>query len=240
MKRPCCAAGLLAVAAVSLSAQRGPLGGIVTLRFDDYTGFHSIFDGKTTNGWDADPAFWRVENGELIGETAAQKQPKQNTFAIWRGAEPADFELKAEYRITGGNSGIQYRSVELPEIGKWVMKGYQADIDAANRYTGQVYEERGRGFLALRGQFTHIAAGDKPKLVGSLGEDLQAFIKNDWNQMHLIIRGNTLVQILNGHVMSVLIDDDTRNRSMRGLIGLQLHTGEPMKVEFRNLWLKQR
>src|SRR5579862_3419144 len=101
-----CSAVSLAVAALSLAAQPGPLGGIVPLHLDDHTGFQAIFDGKTTKGWDADPAFWRVETGELICETTAQRQPKQNTFAIWRGGEPADFELKAEYRTTGVNSAF--------------------------------------------------------------------------------------------------------------------------------------
>jgi hypothetical protein len=121
-------------------------------------GFTAIFDGKTLQGWDGDPAFWRVENGAIVGETRPEKMPKQNTFLIWRGGTPGDFELEAEYRLTGGNSGIQYRSVELPEI-RWAMKGYQADIDAEQQYTGQIYEERGRGFLALRGQAARIESG---------------------------------------------------------------------------------
>ena len=131
-----------------------------------------IFDGKTLQGWDGDPAFWRVENGAIVGETKPGAMPKQNTFLIWRGGSPGDFELEAEYRLTGGNSGIQYRSVELPDI-RWAMKGYQADIDAAQQYTGQIYEERGRGFLALRGQTARVEAGAKPVVVGSLGGDAE-------------------------------------------------------------------
>ena len=135
-------------------------------------GFHQIFDGKTLKGWDCDPDFWRVEAGVMVGETTATHQPPQNIFCIWRDGKPADFELKVEYRMTGapsGNSGVQYRSVELPDVAKWVMKGYQADIDAQQRYTGQIYEERGRAFLALRGQMTHISE-EKPTVVASLGD----------------------------------------------------------------------
>src|SRR5581483_8890352 len=97
------------------------------------SGFHSIFDGKTMTGWDCDPDFWRVEGEALVGQTAAGHQPKQNIFCIWRDGSPGDFELKMQYKLTGadtGNSGIQYRSVELPEVARWVLKGYQADIDA--------------------------------------------------------------------------------------------------------------
>ncbi len=211
------------------------------LQLDAHEGFESIFDGKTMGKWDGDPDHWRVENGELIGETTAEKPLKVNTFAVWRGGEPKDFELKVEYRLSATNSGVQYRSVELPDVGKWVMKGYQADIDFNNQWTGQLYEERGRGFLALRGQATHIADGQKPRIIGNLesGDALKALIKtNDWNQYHIIAHGNTLVHILNGHVTSVVVDDDTKNRAMGGLIGLQLHMGQPMKAEFRNIWLK--
>lgn len=208
---------------------------------DDTTGFQSIFDGKTLSGWDGDPAFWRAEGGSIIGETTAAAPLKSNTFLIWRGGKPKDFELKLEYRINNTNSGIQYRSVEVPDAGKWVLKGYQADIDAQNRYTGQIYEERGRGFLALRGQFTYIAEGQKPRVRGSLGDGdalKQLIHVNDWNKLHLIARGNVLTQILNGQVMSMVIDDDTANRAMEGLLGIQIHVGPPMKIELRNLWLK--
>jgi hypothetical protein len=201
----------------------------------------AIFDGKTLKGWDGDPAFWRVEDGAIVGETRPGAMPKQNTFLIWRDGTPADFELDAEYRLTGGNSGLQYRSVELPDI-RWAMKGYQADIDAAQKYTGQIYEERGRGFLALRGQAARVESGSKPVVLGSLGTDAElksAISAQGWNQYRVIARGNMMVQILNGRVMSTLADDDAANRKLDGLIGIQLHTGEPMKIEVRNIRLKK-
>lgn len=209
-------------------------------------GFQPIFDGKTLNGWDGDPDFWKVEDGAIVGQSSQEHQPKQNTFCIWKGGQPGDFELKAEYRLTGvndGNSGIQYRSVELPEVARWVMKGYQADIDLKQRYTGQIYEERLRGFLALRGQIAEIPEGKKPGSIGSTGTDadLRAFIKdNDWNEIHIIARGNTLIQLINGHVMSVLIDEDTANRKMSGEIGIQLHRlpNAAMKIQTRKIRIK--
>ena len=137
---------------------------------DDTTGFQSIFDGKTLEGWDGDPGFWRAEGGSIVGESTADKPLERNTFLVWRRGRPADFELKLEYRINSTNSGIQYRSVELSDVGKWVLKGYQADIDIDNRFTGQIYEERGRGFLALRGQFTRVAPGKKARVQGRIVE----------------------------------------------------------------------
>jgi hypothetical protein len=204
------------------------------------TGFQPIFDGRTMDGWDGDPKFWRFENGALVGETTKENQPAQNTFLIWRKGTPANFELKAEYKLTGFNSGIQYRSIELPNI-KWAMKGYQADIDGEQVYTGQIYEERGRGFLALRGQSNYISTGQKPGVVGTLGDnaELKALIKGaDWNDMHIVARGNVLIQYLNGRMMSMLIDDDVTNRKMDGLIGIQVHKGPAMKIEVRNLRIK--
>jgi hypothetical protein len=223
--------------------------------FENHDGFTSIFDGTSLKGWDGDPKFWRADGGAIVGETTAENKLTENTFVIWRGGEPADFELKLEYRINATNSGIQIRSVHLPPappptpdgrggiVGKWVMKGYQADIDVDNRYTGQIYEERGRTFLAMRGQYSYIPEGGGPKVLGSLqttDDALKAIVKqNDWNQVHIIARGNMITEILNGHVTSVLIDDDTKGRALKGLIGFQCHVGDPMKVEFRNIWLKQ-
>jgi hypothetical protein len=238
----------LTVQSASTSQGRGGAGQPVRpepLGMADHAGFESIFDGSSMKGWEGDPAFWRVANGALTGQSTSQNAVKQNTFLIWRGGAPKDFELKVEYRLSATNSGIQIRSVQLPpgpEIGKWVMKGYQADIDADNQYTGQIYEERGRGFLAMRGQATYIPNGAPPRVIGNLQQtpdELKALIKTgDWNQVHLIARGSTIVQILNGAVMSMVVDDDLPNRQLGGLIGFQMHVGPPMTVEFRNIWLK--
>ncbi len=209
---------------------------------DDNTGFTPIFDGKTLNNWDGEPGFWRVEDGAIVGETTPDRKLKLNTFLIWRGGKTADFEFKAEFRITeSGNSGVQYRSVALTDVGKWVLKGYQADIDGRNNFTGMLYEERGRGFVAPRGQFSRMTEGSVPKLVGSPGdsEALKSFIKSgDWNQIHIIARGISITHVINGHVMSMCLDEDPKGRAMEGLLGLQLHVGQPMKVEFRNVLLR--
>ncbi len=214
----------------------------------DETGFKPIFDGRSLSGWEGDPKYWRVENGNLVGEITPETIVKQNTFIIWRGGSPADFELKLEYRISArGNSGINYRSTEVEGVA-WALRGYQADLDghernkAPLRHTGQNYEERGRTFLARRGEMVRIDAGAKPLVVASLGETkaLEAHLQSDdWNQVHIIARGAVLTHIFNGHVMSVVVDNDSANRRNDGLIGVQVHVGPPMKVEFRNIRLKQ-
>jgi hypothetical protein len=211
----------------------------------DEPGFTPIFDGKSLDGWEGDPKYWRVENGVMTGEITPEILIKSNTFLIWRGGSPADFEIKVDYRITsGGNSGINYRSVVVPDAvtpaNKFAMRGYQFDIDGQNRYTGQNYEEKGRLFLGTRGQMTHVVSGRKPIILSSLGDPaaLAAFITTDWNAIHLTVRGNVLIHSLNGHVMCVVVDDDVPNRAASGLIGVQVHVGGPMKIEYRNWRIK--
>ena len=103
-----------------------------------------------------------------------------------------------------------------------MLKGYQADIDIANQFTGMLYEERGRGFLAPRGTLGYLSEGVRGT-VGALesGDALKAYIKEkDWNQFHVIARGGTLIHILNGHVTAVFVDDDVKNRTLKGLLGI--------------------
>jgi hypothetical protein len=209
---------------------------------DDETGFESIFDGKTLDGWDGDPNYWRVENGCLVGEVTPETVLEQNTFIIWRGGTTHDFELKVDVRITAaGNSGINYRSVPFPP-NPFALKGYQADIDGANKYTGQNYDEKGRTFLALRGDAGRIDADGKARIVGAVGDKdalTKAIKSEDFNSVHLIVRGNVMIHLINGQVMSVVIDDDAKNRKFDGLLGVQVHVGPPMKVEYRNFRLKK-
>jgi hypothetical protein len=220
-------------------------------------GFKQIFDGKTLKGWEGDANYWRVENGSIVGEITADKLLKSNTFIIWKGGEPKDFELKLEYRITKeGNSGVNYRSEQIKDV-PFALKGYQADIDGNNYYTGQNYEERGRTTLAYRGQKTTINGTDNPnaavrdnvknnawtrvQVTKSWNKDsLQTFIKGaEWNEVHLIVKGNRLQHYVNGVLMSDVTDDDAVNRKMNGRLGVQVHVGPPMKVEYRNIRLKE-
>jgi len=226
--------------------------GAAALKYDDYTGFTSIFDGTMKN-WDGDPSIWKAEGGSLVGTTTKENPLKENTFVVWRGGEPADFELKVEFKMSATNSGIQFRSVQVPQgsqpnpnappiAGKWVLKGYQADIDFANQFTGMIYEERGRGFLMQRGQAIEIGADGVSRQIGGLEttpDELKALIKaGEWNTVHLIARGNTIINIVNGHITAIVVDDDPKGRSMKGLLGFQIHVGDPMRIEFRNVYLK--
>jgi hypothetical protein len=217
-----------------------------TLAVAEEDGFKPIFNGKNLDGWDGNPKFWRVEDGTIVGETTAAQPAGGNTFLVWRGGQPADFELKAEFRMPNAgsfaNSGIQYRSREEASWGRWVIGGYQADMNDTDQYTGILYEERGRGILAIRGQKVVIGENHKPQVVETFGDPtvLQKKInKNGWNAYHILAKGNHLVQIVNGQVMVDITDNDLQQRRSQGLLALQLHAGPPMKVQFRDILLKE-
>lgn len=204
-------------------------------------GFKSIFDGKTLKGWKGDPVHWKVENGCIVGTVTPTTQLKENTFLIWEGGKTGDFELKIQYKISeGGNSGIQYRSEEVSGV-PFGLKGYQADIDGKNEYTGLNYEERGRGFIARRGDKVVVNADGKPETVASLGtsDELAKKINKEWNEYHIIVKGNHLRHYINGVLMSEATDNDTVHRKMTGLLGLQAHVTPEMRVEFKNIRIKQ-
>lgn len=203
--------------------------------------FVAIFDGQTLDGWEGDSDYWKVEDGSIIGSNTEEKPLKNNTFLIWRDGEPDDFELKLDFKITeSGNSGVQYRSEELQDP-QYALKGYQADIDGKNTYTGQNYEERGRGFLAKRGEQAVLENGEEPNITGSLGDsdELKAKINSeDWNTLHIIARGNHIRHYVNDVLMSEVTDNDAELRKMQGKLGLQVHQGPPMEVHYRNIRYK--
>ena len=234
----------------------GIVAGCQNKKTDD--GFISIFDGKSLNGWKGDSTYWRVENGILTGEITPETILERNTFIVWQNGAPEDFELKLEYRISeDGNSGINYRSEEIPDL-PHALRGYQFDIDGKNNYTGQNYEERRRTTLAYQGQT--VVLHPLPDSLSSLPvsdlvknnawtkaeiieladvAELKSYIKNnDWNSCHLIVNGNNMKHFLNGVLMSEVTDNDLLNGKKQGLIGVQVHVGPPMKVEFRNIRLK--
>lgn len=176
--------------------------------------------------------------------------------------------LEMKLEGSGANGGVQYRSSIVPfkirpvpadatpevqqrmqqarelaeKHAKWNMSGYQMDFDFANRYTGQLYEQSTpRGIIAWRGQVVATEPVKKPTLLSTLGsaDDLNTFIKpGEWNQVEIIADGNTLVHIINGHVMSVLIDTDPQFSTTKGLIALEIEGGGTVKISHRNIWLK--
>src|SRR5215510_5580130 len=97
--------------------------------------FVDLFNGKDLTGWQGDPDLWSVKDGAIVGQTSAENPLKKNSFLMWRGRKPGDFELRVTWKIAVGNAGVQYRS---KDEGEHVASGYQADIVGTDPdpYTG--------------------------------------------------------------------------------------------------------
>lgn len=199
----------------------------------------TLFNGTDLTGWEGRSELWSVEDGQIVGRTTDEDPIKQNTFLIYKGELPSDFELVAEFKIEGGNSGIQYRSKVLDEK-EFVVGGYQADIDFGNTYAGILYEERGRGILAQRGEKSVIGSDGKiEKTKYADGKELGNGIHpGKWNEFRIIAKGNHLQHFINGALVSETIDEQEEKAAKTGVIALQLHRGPAMVVRFKNLVLE--
>ena len=203
-----------------------------------------LFNGKDLTGWEGNPAFWSVKDGAITGQTTKENPTKGNTFLVYKKGDVDDFELRLKYKIVGGNSGIQYRS-KVTDQKNFVVGGYQADIDSGTTYSGILYEERGRGILAKRGEKVVIKEGEgsKPKIevTGSLGksDEIQKKIKTEeWNDYVVIAKGNHLQHFINGTQTADVIDEQASKAAKSGILALQLHAGPPMTVQFKDIRIK--
>ena len=204
-----------------------------------------LFDGKSFKGWNGDPKFWSVQDGAILGQTTKETPTKGNTFLIWKGGKLSDFDLTLDYKIEAGNSGIQYRSFVKP--GKhdgWRIGGYQADLEAGDKFSGICYGEGFRGILSMRGMKTTLTLDPKGKLkkdakqFGDSVEIGKAVKKGKWNKYRITAKGFQFQHFINGVKTTELIDNDEKTRRKDGLLALQLHAGPPMKVLFKNIVLK--
>ncbi len=197
----------------------------------------SLFDGTSLDGWRGKPELWTVEDGAITGTTSSEAPLKNNSFLIWEGGNVTDFELKVKFRIHSGNSGIQFRSRDVSDF---MVAGYQADIDAENRFTGILYQERLRGIIAKRGQQLEINQYHHVKELGKTctEEEFREKVNiKDWNEFKITARGSHIILSINGVVTVDVVDEDPL--SFRdGILALQLHTGPPMKVQFKDIYLR--
>ncbi len=218
--------------------------------FADDSDWISLFNGTNLSGWDGDPRLWSVKDGVIHGQTTPEKPARGNTFLIWRDGKLRDFELRLKFRIENGNSGIQYRS---KEVSKWVVSGYQAEVENNPGKVGFLYHEKGRGWLVNVGDFMVIDKDGKKEVVSKVS-DVDELIKagyykaKDWNEYRIVAQGNHLVHFLNGYQTMELIDNDRvtnpddpgdRNGAAReGLLALQIHQGPPMVVQFKDIEIR--
>ena len=214
------------------------------------SGWKSLFNGKDLTGWDGDPRLWSVKDGVIHGETTPEKPARGNTFLIWRGGKLKDFELRLKFRIRNGNSGVQYRS---KEVDKWVVSGYQAEVENKPGKVGFLYHEKGRGWLVNVGDFMVIDEKGKKEVVGKVS-NVDELVKagyykdKDWNEYRIVAQGNHMVHYLNGYQTMELIDNDRvtnpndpqdrKGAAREGLLALQIHQGPPMVVQFKDIRIK--
>jgi hypothetical protein len=201
----------------------------------------ALFDEKSfEKDWDGDRNLWSLSDGVVRGETTKEHPAKGNTFLVWRGDTIGDFELRITFRIKGGNSGIQYRSKQVDggnKDNRWVISGYQAEVEDTPGKVGFLYHERGRAYLCNVGEKVEVGEDGKPKVIGKLGEQDaigKTYKKSDWNDYVIIAEGNHLRHYLNGVQTVDLVDNDPKGRALSGVLALQLHAGPPMVVEFKN------
>ena len=162
-----------------------------------------------------------------------------NSFIIWRGGAVKNFEMRVQVKITnGGNSGLQYRSAVLPDVGPYVMTGYQCDVvPNRNDYNGMLYEERGRRILAHTGEKVVVDASGQPWVVGKTG-GITTFNTEQWHDYRVLVVGNHHQHWIDGVLTADVVDHDEKGRRLEGLVGVQVHVGPPMKVQFKNWRIK--
>jgi len=202
------------------------------------TGFKPIFNGKDLSGWMGSPGWWEVKDGILFSESTPAKPCNKSHYLVWKGGEPADFELRCQWRITGpANSGIQFRSKALDDFDTW---GYQADIDAAGEYVGCLYQHE-RGLVARRGEKVHFDKdGKRTVTTFAKSEDLLKVVKRgEWNEYRILAHGPLIKLWINDMLMCEVEDYQPKYALPKGVIALQMHQGPPMKVEFREIQIRE-
>lgn len=202
-------------------------------------GAEKLFNGTDLSGWEGRSDLWSVEDGQIVGRTTDENPINQNTFLVYGGDLPSDFELVAEFKIESGNSGIQYRS-KVIDPKEFVVSGYQADIDFANNYAGILYEERERGILTQRGEKCVVGSdGERHKTKFADSKELGRKIHpGQWNKFRVVAKGNHLQHFINDTLVSETIDEQEDKAAKQGVIALQLHKGPAMVVRFKDIVIK--
>jgi type 1 glutamine amidotransferase len=205
-------------------------------------GFVSLFNGRDLAGWEGDRRIWSVQEGAITGQTTGEIRVTENNFLVWKD-EVEDFELRLKFKLEGGNSGIYYHAHKRP-AGKTQgesLVGTQADFSADGRWTGVIMEYTLREVLAERGQKVLMETNGTRQVAGTLGDAaklLESVRTNDWNDYSVWVQGGQVKLAINGVAMCELDDHDPK-RLVRGWLGLQVHTGSPMRVQFKDVYLRR-
>lgn len=201
---------------------------------DVEAGFTSIFNGKDLTGWEGMEGAWTVKDGAIT-----PKVSKTNNWVIWRGGQPADFELRLSFRYHTGNSGVQVRSLEFEPF---QVRGYQVEVAPQNKmglWHHSKAPEKYRSKLALAGEETVYAADGKKTIKKVADPDTvkSAYKEDDWNELVVIAKGPKVIQKINGVIFSQVTDHDEKYSTSKGFVAFQDH-GKGTKVEFKNVRIR--
>jgi hypothetical protein len=216
-------------------------------------GWQSLFNGKDLDGWavkckPADQAkiFWKVDGGTILADS--MEAGKHDYVWLVSNKEYGDFALKLKfqaYRDSPGNSGVQLRS-RYDEDTFW-LNGPQIDINPPGPWrTGMIWDEtrEARGWLYPKvepGKW--VEEKQAPRALKFYFSDQQP----DWNEMEIACTGTKIKAVLNGVTVAdydgagVLDDAAHKNRNvgMRGHIALQIHTGDKLRIRFKDINVKE-
>lgn len=198
-------------------------------------GFVRLFNGKNLNGWTGDKKYWSVKDGALTGVTDGSL--RKNRFITWNASTIRNFELQVKVKFSDqANSGIQYRSKMIPEIGLDVAGGYQCDIMARENMNGMAYEERGRRILSYTGQKVVIDQKGQSWVIGEM--PVKKFSPDVWHDYRVRVRGNHHQHWVNESMTADFIDLDEDGRVLGGIFGFQVHVGPAMQIQFKDIRIK--
>ncbi len=203
-------------------------------------GFLSLFDGATLAGWETpNPAYWSIEDGAITGRITREQPCSTNQYLVWTGGELADFELRLKSRLRGEggiNNGFQFRSRLLPDHD---VCGFQMDNNLQTPWLVRLYDEYGRHTLAMRGEHTTFDAdGGRTTRPIPEAQGNAWFRLEDWHEYHLVCRGTRLTLHVDGRLAAEVEDGDVRRHEPQGILALQLHSGPPTVVQFKDIRLR--
>ncbi|MCI0746162.1 MAG: DUF1080 domain-containing protein [Verrucomicrobia subdivision 3 bacterium] len=186
-----------------------------------------------------DPSYWTVEDGAITARITKEHPCAVNQYLVWKGGELADFELKLKSRLNGEggiNNGFQFRSRVLPDHD---VCGYQMDNNLQTPWLVRLYDEYGRHTLAWRGErATFDPSGDRTVAKISDAEGAAWFRLEDWHEYHLTCIGPRIALRIDGRLAAEVQDHDPRRQELQGALALQLHSGPPTVVQFKEIRLK--
>jgi len=208
-------------------------------------GYVALFDGSSLDGWETpDPSYWSVEDGAITAKITEEHPCSVNQYLVYEKEPFDDFELRLKFRMNGSptpalphiNGGFQFRSkvIEGHDVA-----GYQVDNNLDTDWLVRLYDEHGRHTLAWRGEdATYNKDGERE--VMPLKKEPAQFKLEEWHEYHLVCEGPRITLKVNGKLVAAVTDNDPKEQDLSGILALQLHSGPPMTVQFKDIWLKKR